>query len=640
MINKQNESKRLLKCFLIAQLAFLLIIGLRSAQLLHNLEMQAYDQFVVWHAQQDSIDSRIVLIGIDDKDFEQWGWPLSDKRLEQLLKQLIKLKPKVIGLDLYRDKPIPLSSATSNYPGFYSLHHFLSQQPNLVGIKSYTQLKSYDINGPPGLANTDRVGFNDILRDDDGIVRRGLLYLQDNDGIHFSFPYLLFKQFTGIGMQRDAQDPKAITLGKGRIVPFNKSDGGYIEAHDKGFQFFLDYQETLESFPMYSMTDVLLDEVIIDSVIDKIVIVGTTAKSAKDFFRSPFRTAENQSLDLPGIALLGHITSQLLRIANGESNRLKTISEHIEWGCIWIVSLIGALTAYRFRRLFFLISASLFEIVTIYYLCKIGFDYNWWLPLIPAAIALLLSAITVTVYLSNQDRHEKQFLQKIYSPYLPQNVAEVLWQTRDKLLEGNRLRSHNLTATVLFSDIYDFTSVAEQLQPEDLLNWLNPYMQAMLKIVTSHDGMVNNMIGDGIMAVFGAPVKRTSEQEIRDDAINAAACALEMGKALAIINQQFSQQNLPQMRIRIGIMTGPLVAGSIGDSHRLEYTVLGDTVNTAARLEGYDKTVHNESTYRILIGESTLKYLDNLFSTEYVGKVTLKGKVEQVDVYRLNSRIA
>jgi adenylate cyclase len=637
VINKQNDSKRLIKCFLIAQITFLLIIGLRSTQLLHSLEIWAYDQFMVWHAQQHSIDSRIVLVGINEKDFEQWGWPLSDKRLEQLLKELIRLKPKVIGLDLYRDKPIPSDSDTTSYPNYESLNRLLGQQSNIIGIKNY----SGGIEAPPGLTGTNRIGFNDVLRDQDGVLRRSLLYLQDEDQIHFSFPYLLFNQFTGIRMQRDPQDPNAITLNKGRIVPFNKTDGGYIEADDQGHQFFMDYRGGQQSFPMHSMTDVLLRKIPDDSINAKIVIIGITAKSTKDLFLSPFRIT-NQNLDLPGIALLGHITSQLLRIADSESNHLKSFSEPIEWSGIWIASLIGALTAYWLRRMTFLISIVTVELLTFYILCRIGFgyNYNWWLPLIPSALACLLSVIAVTVYLSTQDRREKQFLQQIYSPYLPQNVAEVLWQTRDTLLEGNRLRPHNLTATVLFSDIYDFSSVAEQLQPEDLLNWLNPYMQAMLKIVTSHDGMVNNMIGDGIMAVFGAPGKRTKEQQIRDDAINAASCALEMGKALETINQNFSQQNLPQMRIRIGIMTGPLVAGSIGDSHRLEYTVLGDTVNTAARLESYDKTVHNENIYRILIGESTLLYLNNLFSTVYVGKVTLKGKVEQVDVYRLNSRIA
>ncbi|MEE9344761.1 MAG: adenylate/guanylate cyclase domain-containing protein [Methylococcales bacterium] len=630
MVTKQNESKRLIKCFLIAQIIFLLIISLRSAQLLHNLEIYAYDHFVVWKAEQSSIDSRIVLVGIDEPDFEQSGWPLSDKVLVQLLNELIVLKPKVIGLDLYRDKPIPNDPEITNNPDFESLNRLLNQQSNIIGIKNYSGVEA-----PPGLANTNRVGINDIIRDQNAVVRRSILYLKANNQIHFSFPYLLFKQFTGIKMQRDPQDPDAITLDKERIVRFNKTDGGYIEAEDRGHQFLLDYRGGHQSFPMHSMTDVLSRKIPNNSMNAKIVIVGITAKSEKDFFTSPFQTTDNQSQDLLGIALLGHITSQLIRIAEAESNSLKTMSDPNEWSYIWIASLVGALTAYWLRRMAILISITLVQLLILYQLCWIAFIYNWWLPLIPTAIAWFLSSTAVAIYRLTQDRREKQFLQQIYSPYLPQNVAEILWQTRDKLLDGNRLRPHNLTATVLFSDICDFSPVAEQLQPEELLNWLNPYMQAMLKTVTNHNGMVNKMIGDGIMAVFGAPVKRTSEVEIREDAVNAATCALEMGKALDLLNKDFRRQNLPQMKIRIGIMTGPLVAGSIGDKERLEYTVLGDTVNIAARLESHDKTSNHENTYRILLGKSTLAYLSKYFSTRYIGQIKLKGKSEQVSVYQL-----
>jgi adenylate cyclase len=635
VVNTQNDPKHLIQCLLIAQITFLLIIGLRSAQLLHSLEIQAYDRFVVRHAEQQMIDSRIVLVGINDEDFEQWGWPLSDKRLEKLLKELITLKPKVIGLDLYRGTSIPSFYETSKYPDFESLNNFLAQQPNIIGIKSYHDQNSTALKAPDGLARTKRFGFNDIQSDQDDIVRRALLYLKDKNGFHFSFPYQLFNQFTGIRMQKDPQDPNTITLNAGRITRFNKTDGGYIGTDDGGYKFFLDYRGGHQSFPMYSMTDVLLKKIPNDSMNAKIVIIGITAKSEKDIFLSPFRTTENQNQELKGIELLGHITSQLIRIADGNSHSLRTINDRIEWACIWIASVLGAFTAYWLRRMIFLISIVLIQLVILSVLSWIGFAYNWWLPLIPTAIAWFLSATAVAVYRLTQDRREKQFLQHIYSPYLPQNVAEVLWQTRNQLLDGNRLRPHNLTATVLFSDICDFSPVAEQLQPEELLNWLNPYMQAMLKTVTNHDGMVNKMIGDGIMAVFGAPIKHTNEVDIRTDAVNAATCALEMGKALAQLNKDFRQQNLPQMKIRIGIMTGPLVAGSIGDNDRLEYTVLGDTVNIAARLESHDKTSNHENAYRILLGKSTLVYLSECFSTKYIGQIKLKGKSEQVSVYQL-----
>ncbi len=606
-------------------------------QYLHQLELRAYDHFLVWHARQSPIDSRIVLIGINEHDFKQWGWPLSDNQLAQLLQQLIALHPKVIGLDLYRDSPIPRSSEQNIYPDFELLNRLFANQHNLVGIENYSGLSASRIGSPPGLANTNRIGFNDVLRDQDGTVRRGFLYLQDNKKIHFSFPYLLASQFTGTAMKRDTRNVTAIRLNRGRIVPFYKTDGAYVDADDQGFQFWLDYQGGHQPFPTYSMTDVLLKKIPADSIKDKIVIVGITAKSAKDIFLSPFHLLENQRQDLSGIALLGHITSQLVRISSGETQQLKTINELVEGICIWIASIIGTFSAFKFRQPVVLVTILTCELLALYILSRISFVYYWWFPLIPCALAWALSKVSVLVYLSTQERREKQFLQQIYSPYLPQNVADVLWQTRETLLEGNRLRPHHLVATVLFSDICDFSSVAERLQPEDLLKWLNLYMQTMLKTVTKHNGMVNKMMGDGIMAVFGAPVKRTNDAQTSYDAINAANCALEMGKALEAINQRYSQQDFPQIKIRIGIMTGSLVAGSVGDNNRLEYTVLGDVVNIAARLESYDKTRHNKHASRILIGESTMLHLTPRFTTEYVGKITLKGKSVQVGVYHLTN---
>ncbi len=639
LIKQRNISKRLIICLLIAQMIFFLVIGLREAQLLHSLEIKAYDQFVVWKAKQHAIDPRIVLIGINENDFKQWGWPLGDKLLVKLLQELIPLNPKVIGLDLYRERAIPSSYETSIYPEFEVLNRLLRDQSNIIGIENYQVLKSNDIKAPPGLVGSQRVGFNDMIRDKDSIVRRGFIYLHHNKQLHFSFPFKLFEKYTGKQIQTNFKSPDAFLLGKGRIAPFSKKDGGYIKTDDKGFQFLLDYQGGHESFKLYSMTDALSANIPTDSLKNKIVIVGITAKRAKDIFRTTFRSPDTHIQDLQGIELLGHITSQLIRISNGESHSLKIISDPIEWSWIWLASMIGALTAYQFRRLVVLASSSLLELMCLFMLCWIGFVNGWWLPLIPSAIAWFLSASSVYYYLSTQDRHEKEILKQIYSPYLPHEIANFILQNRKKLLDGNRLRPHELTATVLFSDVYNFTSIVNELSPEQLLNWLNSYMQAMITIVTSHDGMVNKMMGDGIMAVFGAPVLRSSKQEIRNDAMNAAFCAIEMGKALETLNQQFRQQGFPQIKIRIGIMTGQLIAGSVGNRDRLEYTVLGDTVNTAARLESYDKTKPDDNDYRILIGDTTLSQLNNLFAAEHVGKVALKGKSEKIDIYRLISSI-
>jgi class 3 adenylate cyclase len=141
-------------------------------------------------------------------------------------------------------------------------------------------------------------------------------------------------------------------------------------------------------------------------------------------------------------------------------------------------------------------------------------------------------------------------------------VASALWEQRDQFLLGGRPRPQQITATVLFSDIHGFTSVSEKLPPERLMDWLNEYMEAMSQIVSAHHGVVNKYIGDAVMALFGAPLARTDEQEIAVDAVRAVECALAMRQEIARLNPLWVAKGLPEISIRVGIYTGPLVAGS------------------------------------------------------------------------------
>ena len=141
------------------------------------------------------------------------------------------------------------------------------------------------------------------------------------------------------------------------------------------------------------------------------------------------------------------------------------------------------------------------------------------------------------------------------------------------------------------------------------------------------------------MAIFGVPLARKTEAEIGKDAVNAVNCALAMEKKLIQLNSIWQEQELPTIGMRIGIFTGPLVAGSLGSAQRLEYTVIGDTVNTASRLESFDKKGFypdlTNNPCRILIGKSTLRYLGHQFKTQMIGEVSLKGKDQKTTVYRI-----
>jgi adenylate cyclase len=212
-------------------------------------------------------------------------------------------------------------------------------------------------------------------------------------------------------------------------------------------------------------------------------------------------------------------------------------------------------------------------------------------------------------------------------------VAEHIWQQREQILTGGRLRSQKLTATVLFSDLHGYTTMSERLNPQTLIDWLNVYMESMSRLVDEHNGIVDKFIGDAIMAVFGVPFSSSTEFEIKRDAQNAVRCALAMERELARLNRVWEVQGLSRAAIRIGIFSGPVVAGSLGSRERMEYTVIGDTVNTASRLESFDKSLATSAPCRILVGASTVQYLDEKFEVVPVGRTRLKGKGEEVLIY-------
>jgi len=225
---------------------------------------------------------------------------------------------------------------------------------------------------------------------------------------------------------------------------------------------------------------------------------------------------------------------------------------------------------------------------------------------------------------------------RLFSTHLSDQVAEEIWEQREEFMDGRRPRPHKLIATVLFTDIQGFTPLSEKMEPHDLMSWLNEYMEVMVGEISRYKGVVNKYIGDAIMAVFGIPIARTNESEIEEDAVNAVNSAIAMGKVLARLNISWEKRGLPSIRMRVGIYTGPVMVGSVGGANRLEYTVVGDTVNIASRLESYDKQVDPDNTCRILMGDTTYKYAGRQFDTELLTQLPLKGKKEVVSIYRVS----
>jgi class 3 adenylate cyclase len=190
---------------------------------------------------------------------------------------------------------------------------------------------------------------------------------------------------------------------------------------------------------------------------------------------------------------------------------------------------------------------------------------------------------------------------------------------------------------MLFTDIKDFSTISEIMPPEKLMEWLNEYLGILTESVQTHHGIINKFTGDGIMAAFGVPIPRTTPAEIATDARAAVAAGLMMGDRLDELNIRWKERGLPTIKMRVGIFTGPIVAGSLGGKERSEYGLLGDSVNIASRLESCQKE-RQSSTCRVLIAEQTLSYIRGEFLVEHWGPLALKGKQQTVDVYRVISK--
>ena len=198
-----------------------------------------------------------------------------------------------------------------------------------------------------------------------------------------------------------------------------------------------------------------------------------------------------------------------------------------------------------------------------------------------------------------------------------------------------------LTGTALFSDIVGFTTISENLDPECLTSWLNAYMSAMSGIVLAHGGSVLQFVGDGILAAFGVPVPRNSDVEIDYDAAQAVHCALTMREELLNLNRCWERKGLPTVAIRVGLHTGTIVASRIGTRAHWEYTVVGDTVNTAARLQALPRlltSIQADGSCCILISGATWERLNGAFNGHLLGNVALKGKVQLVPVYQIGAQ--
>jgi len=623
-LRRALESERIVALAVAAFVAALLLAA-GSGGLLERIELAAYDRLLALRPPPAAPGAHVAVVAYTEHDImSQRTYPLPDDTLAEVLERILAQGPRAIGVDFYRDVLIP--------PGSARLEALWRREPRIVMVHLLEDGERPGIPPPAALVGSEQVAFSDVIVDPDDTVRRSALFQDDEQGEYRGLALRVAELWLapeGVGIGGDPDDPEQIRLGPTPLPRLSSDDGPYEGADDAGYQILIDFEGRLP-FPQVAMGEVLDGRVAPDAFRDKIVFVGATADSITDLRRVPFGL-------WPGVFLHAHVASRLVHYGLGEATPLAWLDARagLGWTLLWTAA--GAflgLRRYPVWAISALLGAGVLGILGAGLAALLG---GMWIPVVPPVAGWMLSAGAITAWVSRRESADRRVLMQLFARHVSRALATDLWAKRDQFLEGRRPKPLRLPVTVLFVDVKSFTSVAESLDALAVMQWVNELMEELAKQVEVHGGFVDDYFGDGMKAAFGVPLPRESEEGRNEDARAAVRCAIAMEQSLATLNEGWSERQMPTGRLRVGIDSGQSVAGSLGSSDRLKYTVLGDIANTAARLESLDDGQHDfeRKRVRILVSFRTRELLGDDFELADRGEFMLKGKAIPIRAYEV-----
>lgn len=349
---------------------------------------------------------------------------------------------------------------------------------------------------------------------------------------------------------------------------------------------------------------------------DKVVLVGAVL-SITDRHRTPLRVVYDDERGLmPGILIQAHAVQQL--IEGRESPRWSFPPSTAFTAAL---ALVGVLIGLAGLGVMYTLSAGVLALLGLWLSAVLGYAHGLpMVPLVAPTLAMALALWLTDLAIGRQERRQRQFVQGAFSRYVSPAVVRQLLDHPERLsISGQRQE-----ATFLFTDIAGFTTLSESLESGSLSDLLNEYLDGACQIILRHEGTVDKFIGDAIMAIFNAPVAQV------DHAERALRCALELDAYAELFRLTKNAEGIPLGSTRIGIHTGVAVIGNFGSVSRMDFTALGDTVNTAARTEGVNKIVGTRicCTHEVVARAPSINALP-------IGDVLLKGKHQAVRLYTL-----
>ncbi|MGB2926391.1 MAG: adenylate/guanylate cyclase domain-containing protein [Limnothrix sp.] len=569
-----------------------------------SLERSAYNTLV--RAQTLSIfpekawDDRVVAIAIDEKSIAEYGrFPWERSRYISLLENLSFAPPAAIGFDVIFSEPTQHDA-------------LLAEEMFFAGNVAIAQAIRKDlepIEVLPEFTEAATLGHIVARPDSDSIIREGISYIGDFPSLSVAM-LQLYKETLDSTLTAPNEDlytvdfvlPEPVARGEERLHTLN-------------------WQRPSTEFQTYSFSDVAEGRLDPEIFANKLVLVGITA-SGFDPLQTPFElTPPSSAVYMHAVMLDNFLTNSFLR----RSPHWLNLS-----GLFLLAPLtMAVLITQNLRGRLIILSLAL---VGWWGICLLSLVYgSLLLPAIAPIGTILLSGMGLQFY----EQYEKQELMSLFARHVSPEMAQMIWQRKEEILSQGQLEPQELTATVLFSDIRGFTHISEHFPPNELLPWLNNYLHEMTQCIMSHGGIVDKYIGDGIMAVFGVPFARETAAEIQQDAIQAIAASIEMHEKLIPLNLALAEKGLPEIKIGVGIHTGRVIAGSVGGKERLSYSVVGDTVNTASRLESLNKTIAQKTqrAYNIIFSAATLALIKRHYKTKSLGTISIRGREEAIALH-------
>lgn len=453
------------------------------------------------------------------------------------------------------------------------------------------------------------VGHINMIPDDDGPIRRAYTLINFNNKFYPSLSLAVVMDL--LGVQEIGVIPgDGIYLDKKVKIPINEDGTLFINYKGgKGTYKYYPYYLLFYSYiqMLFDMPPKLDPEIFKD----KIVLIGSTAAGLMDLRVNPF------SAVYPGVEIHANIIDNIL-----SNSFIHLPPFYFNLMVMFFLALLIGLVIPRLTPLGGAIFAL--EILILYLLAAIYLfnSHRIWIEIFRPGVNIIGSYLVILIYRYMTVEKERKKTKDAFQHFVNATVVDEILKDPEKL----RLWGEEKELTVLFSDIRSFTTLAENLPPQEVVSLLNEYLQRMTEVVFKYDGTLDKYVGDEVMAFYGAPLEGQT-----DHAERACRTALDMMKELHKLNEERIKKNQPTFNIGIGVNTGKMVVGNMGSELKKDYTVIGDNVNLGARLEGTNKKFNTN----IIISEFTYQKVKDKVTVRELGSETVKGKQRSVKIYEL-----